>query len=965
MAQFMLEDDPYYPPNNFRQANHLQLNTQNAQNIPPALPPRPTINSRVPRPSINQRQMCEAINAMSIPKVNNYIREEIARTKKLGLVNETVEKVKAVQKTKKVSKTKRNAVIIGLVSVLGFLFYEPGLDFILDYNLQLKPGGITTAAWKVNPIPLLACFHLYGITNGRRFLQGEKPVLVDHGPFCYNIKRQRKVLEWKEKSVVYSERYAFTANQASSAPLDTPITMVNLPIFAGVMAARGILEANYVGFLGFAVYNAMTHALTLSGEQLIETITARQLMEKRKLPILQYLDLFLAPIRAVGVPVPDFHKGFMGISNHAFGIATSGGAFEIGPYEAWRRSEDGHVAGHIFKYGDGITEYSQFKAPCNRLGGSEAIFFRRPQQEKFVYLYMAHQLCRVLRFDYNRTEFYAGAVVRRYLLDPQMNNYRLKRNQCFCSGVGKRWQDCDGFTDLSPCLFGVPVGISFPHFLHSPRRLAEIGGGLEPTFTEHQSYLLLEPNLGVPVYAKVAIQPVLGVSRIGSVLALSRLPTVRLPLMWINIEAGADNVPMKIGLFVASNGIRYGSYGFLLGGLGLLGLVLGRASYRKYRENRKQTEIEMKEKSGDDNGYIVLSVVEAVVIQVEDLPERCDFRKCTAPDPSKLNVHLVPHTHDDVGWLKTVDEYFFGLNVSIQNAGVQYILDSVVSELIKNKERRFIYVETAFFWKWWRLQSEHQREIVKELVKTGQLEFIGGGWSMNDEATSHYSAIVDQMTWGHRRLRDTFGRCGVPKVAWQIDPFGHSKEQANLFAAMNFDALFFAREDYQDRAKRAASKTLEHVWQASQDLGKAGDLFTGMMYMGYGPPSKFNWDLIAMSNQDTPVVDDPDSEEYNVPAIVEKFTASAKGLRRPLRHQFDSLSNGHRLSVPSRRNLVLEPRSPDQALENSPDIKVFYSTPSCYAKALHDTKRKWTSKTDDYFPYANAEHSYWTGYFHL
>ena len=100
--------------------------------------------------------------------------------------------------------------------------------------------------------------------------------------------------------------------------------------------------------------------------------------------------------------------------------------------------------------------------------------------------------------------------------------------------------------------------------------------------------------------------------------------------------------------------------------------------------------------------------------------------------PGVVNLHLVPHTHDDVGWLKTVDQYYYGADASIQRAGVRKILNAVFKELMWNPDRRFIYVESAFFERWWDECDERTAEVVKTLVASGQLEFINGGASMAD-----------------------------------------------------------------------------------------------------------------------------------------------------------------------------------------------------------------------------------------
>lgn len=40
-----------------------------------------------------------------------------------------------------------------------------------------------------------------------------------------------------------------------------------------------------------------------------------------------------------------------------------------------------------------------------------------------------------------------------------------------------------------------------------------------------------------------------------------------------------------------------------------------------------------------------------------------------------------------------------------------------------------------------------------------------------------------------------------------------------------------------------------------------------------------------------------------------------------------------------------------------------YSTPACYYEAVKEASPKLLRKTDDFFPYASKEHSYWAGYF--
>ncbi|MED6195596.1 Alpha-mannosidase 2x [Stylosanthes scabra] len=49
----------------------------------------------------------------------------------------------------------------------------------------------------------------------------------------------------------------------------------------------------------------------------------------------------------------------------------------------------------------------------------------------------------------------------------------------------------------------------------------------------------------------------------------------------------------------------------------------------------------------------------------------------------------------------------------------------------------------SYLERWWRDAPSDMKEAFTNLVNDGQLEIVGGGWVMNDEANSHYYAIIE------------------------------------------------------------------------------------------------------------------------------------------------------------------------------------------------------------------------------
>eukprot|EP00854_Cymbomonas_tetramitiformis_P017272 gene17272-20554_t len=155
----------------------------------------------------------------------------------------------------------------------------------------------------------------------------------------------------------------------------------------------------------------------------------------------------------------------------------------------------------------------------------------------------------------------------------------------------------------------------------------------------------------------------------------------------------------------------------------------------------------------------------------------------------QLTIHLVPHSHCDLGYKKTIDGYY-------QSEVALDYRPSLLACDIKASAMPFAYRLVLCWLHTWMLDKRVPSSLksnMQRLVASGMVEVVDGGWSMHDDAITLVDQQLQNLRHGHAALLEHFGPDALPRHGWHIDPFGPTVMDATLYAFGGYEGVVLNR----------------------------------------------------------------------------------------------------------------------------------------------------------------------------
>lgn len=356
--------------------------------------------------------------------------------------------------------------------------------------------------------------------------------------------------------------------------------------------------------------------------------------------------------------------------------------------------------------------------------------------------------------------------------------------------------------------------------------------------------------------------------------------------------------------------------------------------------------------------------------------ERYEAQKKDKQRPP-LKVIVVPHSHNDPGWLKTFYNYF--------QSDSRQILNLLVTKMQEYKDMTFIWSEISFLQLWWDQAHPTKQRALKRLVNSGRIEITTGGWVMTDEANVHIYPMLDQLIEGHQWLKNNLNV--TPKVGWSIDPFGHGSTVPYLLSGAQFEGAIIQRIHYAWKEWFARQQSGDFIWtpywRTANDHGKLlthnmpFDIYSIKGSCGPHPSICLNFDFRKIPGEYTEYslkaqyITDENLEE-KAELLLEQYARTASLFP----HNVALIPVGDDFRYNKEREVDQQYRNYKKLISHimankrlyNVDIK--FGTPSDYFAAIRErmgSEKAFPSFKGDFFVYSDifseGRPAYWSGYF--
>ncbi|KAK5851936.1 hypothetical protein PBY51_023449 [Eleginops maclovinus] len=390
------------------------------------------------------------------------------------------------------------------------------IQSVVKQEVVLKNGTDAFEAWEDPPAPIYMQFYFFNLTNPLEVMDGERPAVVEIGPYTYREYRPMEEVDFQDNgtkvAAVNTKTYIFQRDM-SRGPESDLIRTVNIP-------AITVMEQFKDNFI---MANLISSYMKSEKEGLFTTRTVGELLWGYEDPLLKALKLLK----------PDL--------DDVFGLFYKTNASNDGEYVFFTGQQDYKDFARVDTWKGESTLNWWTSDECNMINGTNGGSFH-PVITKNESLYMfSSDLCRSLYALYEEDVIVKGIPGYRFSPPSEVfaNHTVNPANAGFCVPAG----NClgSGVLNVSPCKQGAPIVMSTPHFYQADEKYVQDVFGMKPQKEQHQTAIDINPLTGVIIQAAKRLQVNVYVEEISSFSQTGNVRTVILPVVYLNESVVIDD----------------------------------------------------------------------------------------------------------------------------------------------------------------------------------------------------------------------------------------------------------------------------------------------------------------------------------------------------------------------------------------------------------------------------------------